>query len=320
MELYPLKFKPIFKETVWGGSRLHNILNKKVAADKKVGESWELSGVRSNLSIVSNGYLKGNNIEELIEVYMGELVGDKVYERFGQEFPILVKFIDTTETLSIQVHPDNATAEQRHHAFGKTEMWYILDAAPEAKIALGFNKDTNLGELLDSINNNTLQEALQLEEAKIGDAFYVPAGTIHAIGRNILLAEIQQTSDITYRVYDWGRNDKNRPLHVEFAMDVIDYHKAKGNRVDIPNNNVATIVDQQHFTTNRLTLSSPTARNHSELDSFVIYVCTEGSAQVVCNGQKEAIEKGETLLVPASLNNVQILPQGNVQLLEVYIN
>ncbi len=297
------------------------MLNKKVAADKKVGESWELSSVRGNLSVVSNGYLKGNNIEELIEIYMGELVGDKVYEQFGQEFPLLIKFLDTTEMLSLQVHPDDATAAERHHAFGKNEMWYIMAAEADAKIAVGFNRDANLGELLDHIKNNSLQEILNLESVKAGDAFYVPAGTIHAIGKGITLAEIQQASDITYRVYDWGRNDKNRPLHTDLAMDVIDYHAAKGNKISVSTDSKeAQIVGCEYFTANLLNLTQSTQRSLSELDSFVVYLCTDGAAKIVCKGQEENIEKGETLLLPASLtNDVAIVPQGNVKLLEVYI-
>lgn len=320
MELYPLKFKPIFKETVWGGSKLRTVLNKNISPDKKVGESWELSGVRGNLSVVSNGYLKGNNIEELIEIYMGELVGEKVYERFGQEFPLLIKLLDTTETLSLQVHPDDATAAERHHAFGKTEMWYVIAAEADSKIAVGFNKDSNLSELLDHIKNSSLHEILNLESAKAGDAFYIPAGTLHAIGKNITLAEIQQTSDITYRVYDWGRNDKNRPLHTDLAMDIINYHAATDNKIGTSGRDKSKLLaDSPYFTTTLLNLVQAAERSYSELDSFIIYICTEGAAQVSCNGQAEKIERGETLLIPASLSEVKITPQAAVKLLEVYI-
>ncbi|MDR2938388.1 MAG: class I mannose-6-phosphate isomerase [Prevotellaceae bacterium] len=317
MKLYPLKFKPIFKETVWGGNRLKSLLHKNISGDKKVGESWELSAVRGNLSVVSNGYLKGNNIEELIEVYMGELVGEKVYEQFGNEFPLLIKFLDTTETLSLQVHPDDATAAERHHAFGKNEMWYIVAADADAKIALGFGKDSNLGELLEHVEKNTLHEILNLENVKAGDTFYVPAGTLHAIGKNITLAEIQQTSDITYRVYDWGRNEKNRPLHTDLAMDVIDYRAAKNHKVEVKDK--SHLIENKYFTTNLLNLSQAAERNLSEHDSFIIYVCTSGEAKITAGGQAEKIAAGETLLIPAALSDVQVAPQGSVTLLEVYI-
>lgn len=318
MELYPLKFKPIFKETAWGGSRLKSLLHKNVSLDKKVGESWELSAVRGNLSVVSNGYLKGNNIEELIEVYMGELVGEKVYERFGQEFPLLIKFLDTAETLSLQVHPDDATAAERHHAFGKSEMWYIIAADAGAKIAAGFSKDTNLSELLEHIKSNSLHDILNLESVKAGDAFYIPSGTLHAIGKNITLVEIQQTSDISYRMHDWGRNEKNRPLHTDLAIDIIDYRAAKDHKLEIKKSQ--QLIDNQYFTVNLLKSTQPIERKLLSLDSFVIYICTDGEAQVSASGQAEKISAGETLLIPAALSDVQIMPQGNVKLLEVYIN
>jgi len=318
MELYPLKFKPIFKETVWGGGRLKSLLGKNFSPDKKIGESWELSAVRGSLSVASNGYLKGNNLEELVEVYMGELVGDKVYEQFGNEFPLLVKFIDAAETLSVQVHPDDAAAAERHHAFGKTEAWYVLAAEPDAKIAVGFNRDTNLTELLNHLSSNTLQEILKLESAQAGDAFFIPAGTVHAIGRGVLLAEVQQTSDITYRIYDWGRSDKKRPLHTDLAMDIICYNAAKGNKLSA--GNTAELVSCPYFTLNKLDLARPAERDLSAHDSFVIYICTAGAAQVSARGQAETLSTGETLLVPASLSGeVQLTPQGSATLLEVYV-
>jgi mannose-6-phosphate isomerase len=252
---------------------------------------------------------------------MGELVGDKVYERFGHEFPLLIKFLDTTDMLSLQVHPDDATAAERHHAFGKTEMWYVMAAEADSQIAVGFSRYSNLSELLEHIKNNSLQEILNLESAKAGDAYFIPAGTLHAIGKNITLAEIQQTSDITYRVYDWGRDEKNRPLHTDLAMDIIDYRVASpANKTNVAGTSGSTpLFDNKYFTSSYLSLSQATARNHSELDSFVLYICTEGAAQLRCSGQPEKIEKGETLLVPASLSDIQIAPQGSVELLEVYI-
>ncbi|MDR1417459.1 MAG: class I mannose-6-phosphate isomerase [Prevotellaceae bacterium] len=321
MELYPLKFKPIFKEIVWGGSRLHAILNKSVAADKNIGESWELSGVKGNLSVVANGYLKGNNIQELIEVYMGELVGEKVYEQFGQEFPLLIKFIDANESLSVQVHPDDAIAAERHHAYGKTEMWHVIDAEPDAELIVGFRRETNLGEMLDHIKGNTLKDILNVEKVKAGESYFIPAGCIHAIGKGLLIAEIQQTSDITYRVYDWGRDLPNRPLHIDLAMDVICYHAAQGHKVEPPQalNRPEPLASCPYFTTNKLTLTGDLRRSYEEMDSFVVYICTDGAAAVTCGKQSESIAKGETLLIPASLaNEVLIAPQKQAALLEVY--
>ncbi|MDR1022544.1 MAG: class I mannose-6-phosphate isomerase [Prevotellaceae bacterium] len=322
MELYPLKFKPVFKEIVWGGSRLRTILNKNVDADKHIGESWELSGVKGNLSVVANGYLKGNNIQELIEVYMGELVGEKVYEQFGQEFPLLIKFIDANEPLSVQVHPDDAIAAQRHHAYGKTEMWCVIDAEPDAELIVGFNRETNLTEMLEHIKSNTLKDILNVEKVKAGESYFIPAGCIHAIGKGLLIAEIQQTSDITYRVYDWGRNLPNRPLHVDLSMDVICYHAAQGHKVAPPQalNRPEQLVSCPYFTTNKLTLTGSIRRSYEEFDSFVAYICTGGAATVTCGNQSESIVKGETLLIPASLTGYVLLePQQQAELLEVYI-
>jgi mannose-6-phosphate isomerase len=322
MKLYPLKFKPVFKEIVWGGSRLYAILNKNVAADKHIGESWELSGVKGNLSVVANGYLKGNNIQELIEVYMGELVGEKVYEQFGQEFPLLIKFIDANEPLSVQVHPDDATAAQRHHAYGKTEMWHVIDAEPDAELIVGFGRETNLAEMLEHIKSNTLKDILNVEKVKVGESYFIPAGCIHAIGKGLLIAEIQQTSDITYRVYDWGRNLPSRPLHVDLAMDVICYHAAQGHKVEPPQalNRPEQLVSCPYFTTNKLMLTGSLRRSYAEADSFVAYICTGGAAAVTCGSQPESIARGETLLIPASIaGEVLLEPQGQADLLEVYI-
>jgi mannose-6-phosphate isomerase len=322
MNLYPLKFKPILKEIVWGGSRMRTILNKNVAADKHIGESWELSGVKGNLSVVNNGYLKGNNIEELIEIYMGELVGGKVYEQFGVEFPLLIKFIDANEPLSVQVHPDDATAAQRHHAYGKTEMWHVVDAEPNAELIVGFRREANLTEMLEHIESNTLKDMLNVEQVKAGESYFIPAGCIHAIGKGLLIAEIQQTSDITYRVYDWGRNLPNRPLHIDLAMDVICYHAAQGHKVAPPPalNRPEPLASCPYFTTNKLTLTQGIRRRYEDIDSFVIYICTGGAATVTCGGQPESVGKGETLLIPASLaGEVLLEPQDQADLLEVYV-
>jgi mannose-6-phosphate isomerase len=322
MNLYPLKFRTIYKEMVWGGSRLHTALHKDVEADKKVGESWELSGVQGNLSVVTNGFLAGNNIEELAEVYLGELMGDKVYEKFGVEFPLLVKFIDANEALSVQVHPGDELAAQRHHAYGKTEMWYVLDAEPDAELIVGFNRDADLNALLAHVESSTLAEILNAEKVRAGDAFFIPAGTIHAIGKGMLIAEIQQTSDITYRVYDWGRNLPSRPLHIELAKDVIDFRAANDSKI-VPRhapNEPVELVSCAYFTTNLLQLDKPVLRSYTDFDSFVIYVCTQGSAIVSCAGQSEKIVRGETMLIPAIIaDEVNIEPNGGAEVLEVYV-
>src|SRR3972149_1007896 len=196
--LYPLKFKPIFKDKIWGGDKIKTLLNKDFSPLPNCGESWEISGVQDEISVVSNGFLIGNNLQELIEIYMGDLVGDQVYQKYGIEFPLLIKFIDAHDDLSIQVHPNDKLAMQRHNAYGKTEMWYIIDADRGAKLISGFNTEVTKDAYIKHLENNTLNLILNYEEVKAGDVFFMPAGRVHAIGKGILLTEIQQTSDITY--------------------------------------------------------------------------------------------------------------------------
>jgi mannose-6-phosphate isomerase len=322
--LYPLKFKPQPKTTVWGGNKLNTLFNKPFPAAAKIGESWELSAVQGNLSVVANGFLKGNTIEELMEVYLGELAGDKVYDRFGVEFPILVKLIDASETLSVQVHPDDETARLRHNAYGKTEMWYVLQADPGAGLYVGFNRDLTASEFYERIQKNTLPDALNFVPVAPGDTFFITPGTIHAIGKGIVLAEIQQTSDITYRIYDWGREHNPataRAMHVEQAIDVIDYAKKTETKLHYaaqPNESLR-LVDSPYFVTNLADINRPLARNLSGNDSFVIYVCLSGSAAIQYANGSESIAKGETLLIPASIADFTIAPSPAAKLLETYL-
>ncbi len=322
--LYPLKFKAIAKETVWGGNRLAQLMNKPFDTSKKIGESWELSGVQKSVSKVVNGFLRDNTIEELIEIYMGELVGDKIYEQFGVEFPLLIKLIDATETLSVQVHPDDETAAERHDAYGKTEMWYVLNSTPDGGIYVGFNKKISPQELYDNANKTTLPDVLNFEKASAGDVFFIPAGRIHAIGKGVMLAEIQQTSDVTYRVYDWGREHNPataRDMHMDLAIDTIDYevHDDYKTLYSTQKNKPSQLAACPYFTTNLLEIDTLTERALMEHDSFVIYMCLEGEAILDCNGAKESITKGETVLIPASLADIHLKPKSTAKLLEVYI-
>ena len=324
VNLYPLKFKPIEKEMIWGGFRLVNLFGKPFDAGKKIGESWELSGVQNNLSQVANGFLKGNNIEELIEIYMGELVGEKVYEQFGVEFPLLIKLIDAAETLSVQVHPDDETAAQRHNAYGKTEMWYVLDAASDAGIYAGFNQPLNARSFYQHTQENTLHEQLNFEPSQAGDVFFIPAGRIHAIGKGMMVAEIQQTSDITYRIYDWGREHNPttaREMHLDLAIDVIDYNVENDYKTPYVSakNKPVELVNCPYFTTNLLDIDSLTARPLLERDSFVIYLCVEGALIIDCLGMKESLSKGETMLVPAAIADIHLKPKEKAKVLEIYI-
>jgi len=324
--LYPLKFEPIFKDYIWGGSKLKKELNKKVPANISCcAESWEISSMQNNITVVTNGFLAGNNLQELIEVYMGDLVGDKVYEKFGDEFPLLVKLIDATDTLSIQVHPNDEVAKERHHAYGKTEMWYIIDSEPDSEIITGFSKKIDKSILINALEKKTFKEILNIEKASKYDAFFLPAGRIHAIGKGILLAEIQQASDITYRLYDWDRKDKtgkHRELHTDLALDVIDYKHYESYKITAPisENVFSKLVDSEFFQVNRLFFNKPIEREYHFIDSFVIYVCIDGKLTLDYGaGELETLTKGETILIPAELKELTITPVEKAMILEVFI-
>lgn len=322
--LYPLKFTPILKQTLWGGEKLA-YKNQDKNIRSSIGESWEISGVQENISVVSEGPLAGNNLEELTEVYMGDLVGDHIYEQFGIEFPLLIKYIDACDNLSIQVHPDDVVARERHNAYGKTEMWYVVDASPEACLLLGFNKDTDKTEYLTKLRDNTLPDLLNIEKVKKGDCFFIPAGTVHAIGKGCFIAEIQQTSDITYRIYDYDRRDKNgnpRELHTELATDVIRFKQQKEHAVPYHQheNHTEELVSCNYFTTNYLKFEREIEKDYYDIDSFVIYMCLEGEFSVVYNvDQTVKMKKGETVLIPATLKNIFLLPERESEILEIYI-
>lgn len=322
--LYPLKFEPIYKYRIWGGEKLKKVLNKKNVPDK-TGESWEISGVQDNLSVVANGSLKGNSLQELSEIYMGDLLGDKVYEKFGDEFPLLIKLIDANDVLSIQVHPDDQLAEERHNAYGKTEMWYVIQADENSSLYSGFRKKINREEYLSHLENKTIKDVLNEERVKAGDVFFIPAGRVHATGAGILFAEIQQTSDITYRIYDWDRIDKDgkaRELHTELALDAIDfevYQDYKTKYSIIPNSTIP-VESCQYFTTNIIRFDREIIKDYYSVDSFIIYICLEGSFSIRYKGNMEMqVNKGETVLLPASLNNIKLVPNETTEILEVYI-
>jgi mannose-6-phosphate isomerase len=309
---------------VWGGHKLNTLLHKDFPAEKKIGESWELSGVQKNLSVVANGHLKGNNIEELSEIYMNELLGDKVYEQFNMEFPLLIKFIDASDTLSVQVHPGDAVAAERHNAYGKTEMWVVLAAEPGAGLYVGFKEKLTAQAFYEHTQKGTLPEVLNFEQVAPGDVFFIPAGRIHAIGKGVLLAEIQQTSDITYRVYDWGREYNPataRDMHIDLAIDVIDYEPCGRYKSTYAQqrNAPVNLAKCPYFTTNLLEIDKAVERPLLERDSFIIYMCLEGSASVSCKGIQETIAKGETMLVPACIADVRLQPAPEAKLLEVYM-
>lgn len=324
-KLYPLKFKPILKEKIWGGQNLKSTLNKKIPKDKKIGESWEISGVDQHVSIIENGYLAQNDLNDLIEIYMGDLVGDRVFDQFGIEFPLLIKFIDANDNLSIQVHPDDKLAMQRYGSNGKTEMWYVINAQKDAELISGFNHEMDKEHYLHHLKNNEISEILNHEKVRAGDVFYIPAGRVHAIGAGIVLAEIQQTSDVTYRIYDWDRKDeqgKSRELHTEEALDAIDfkaYDKYKTEYQSIKNLN-SPILSNPYFETNILEFDQQIEINYNLLDSFVIYICLDGKFEIKYDElEKMTIEKGETVLIPAVIEHLILKPIVQSKLLEVYI-
>ncbi len=322
--LYPLKFVPILKERVWGGNRLSEEYGKKAGKNSKIGESWELSGVQDDISIVANGFLEGNNLEEIIEVYMDDLVGEKIYEKFGREFPLLIKLIDANDDLSIQVHPPDEMARERHHAYGKTEMWYVLEADDEAKIYTGFNREMTKERYVKSLDDGDIAQILNIEKPQPGDVFFIPAGRIHAIGKGVMLTEIQQTSDITYRIWDWKRNGldgKPRELHTELAMDAIDYNSYESYKtiVEPTLNGTVNIIDCQYFTTNIIELDNTIIKDYSLIDSFVIYICVQGNAKLEWDNKSMNLEKGETVLIPALMETIGITPAPSARILEVYI-
>lgn len=325
--LYPLRFHPILKSKVWGGDRLKNVLAKHNDGVEKAGESWELSAVPNELSIVAEGSLKGKNIEELIHEFKGQLVGEKVYNSFGNQFPLLIKFIDANDYLSVQVHPDNELAKDRHNSFGKTEMWYIVDAEKDAELIVGFNKEMSKECYLKHFEEGSLLDILNREKVNNNDVFFLPAGRIHATGPGILFAEIQQTSDITYRVYDWDRVDdegKTRELHTELALDAIDFDyvdEYKTKYIETKNKS-NEIIKSDYFKTNIISTSKELTCNYSALDSFVILMAVDGISSISFSDNKAPLllKKGETILIPAAITSIKILPISKTsRLLETHI-
>ena len=324
-ELYPLKFETVLKEKVWGGNALVSRFNKKSTGSQQVGESWELSAVADNQSVISNGFLAGNNIEELIEVYMGDITGDAIFEKFGNEFPLLIKFIEAQQDLSIQVHPDDNLAKKRHKAYGKTEMWYVLESKNGSKIYTGFKEGVTKKMYEEALMNGKIEELMNIESAEVGDAFFTPAGRVHAIGAGIVLVEIQQTSDITYRIFDWNRKGsgkEKRELNTELALDAIDFNQTGENKIKVKPelNKSENLVNCEYFNTNIITFNKSIDKEYYSIDSFVVYICIEGEFLISWDGNSDRVTKGETVLLPAMIKEVILKPMNEARLLEVYVN
>ncbi len=324
--LYPIKFNPILKERVWGGDKLVKLFSKDYGAGKAVGESWEISSLPDDLSVITNGFLKGNNIEELLEAYLGDITGDEIFEKYGNVIPLLIKFLDITEKLSIQVHPNDEIAAQRHNSYGKSECWYIIDAEPDAKIYFGFNQSISKEVFLEHCKKETLEEVLNIIYPKKGDFIFVEPGTLHSASGGVFIAEIQQLSDITYRVYDWGR-EKNkataREMHLDLALDCINYNRLNLDEKVFKNalqssSERITLTDSKYFKVDKLSLKGRRKINGSDITGFVIYICIEGDAIIAYKDGAEVINPGETILIPSSLGDyyMENLTEGTI-LLEV---
>jgi mannose-6-phosphate isomerase len=319
-KLYPLLFEPIFKERIWGGQKLKTLFNKAIVSEK-TGESWELSTVEGDVSVIANGAFKGKSLNVLIEEFPNELLGTAVFERFGKQFPLLFKFLDAREDLSIQVHPNDELAMKRHHSFGKTEMWYVLQADENARIIVGFKKESNPEAYLENLKNKTLETILNSVQAKTGDVFFLETGTIHAIGAGLVIAEIQQTSDVTYRIYDFDRKDaqgNTRALHVDLALEAINYNTTdtfKKYKKEINQSN--SVVDCPYFTTNFIPLDGTISVNKNG-KSFTVYMCVDGAFDVTFNQETYSYKKGDTVLLPAVVHVFSI--KGKASILEIYIS
>ena len=323
--LYPLKFLPMYKNVVWGGNRL-KAYGFNYEPLPNCGELWALSAVKGHESIISNGFLSENTINEAIEIYMGDLVGDKVYNRYGTDFPLLIKMIDAAQDLSIQVHPDDDLARRRGMPWGKTEMWYVVQADEGARLISGFRANTTPEEFGTALTDGRLMEMLHSEQPKPGDVYFIPAGRVHALGKGLMVAEVQQSSDCTYRIYDYDREDKNgekRQLHIAEAMDAIDFSGVGSHantQYEARPFGTTTLAHCPYFTTRLVSLNAPMRKNLEDEESFVVYLCVEGIAAVKAMETIVPLHVGECALLPAVADEVEIFCEGNAKLLEVTID
>lgn len=321
--LYPLKFNPIFKDKIWGGNKIKSYFGMNYDPLPNCGEAWVLSGYGNEISVVNNGFLANNQLDELIEIYMGDLVGEAIFEKYGTKFPLLIKILNSSDWLSIQVHPDDTLAESRHNDLGKTEMWYIADAEPGAELISGFNSEMNAELYVEHLKNGTLKEIMNYEQVKNGDVYFIPAGRVHAIGPGLLLFEIQQTSDLTYRIYDFDRVDDKgnaRELHTELALDAIDFKSYESYNTEYTPkyNKTVPVVESRYFNTSLIHFGTAVVKDYSGLDSFVILQCAEGKCTIEFDGGAETLKAGEVMLIPAIMEQIKIIPQGDAKILEVY--
>ena len=323
--MYPLKFEDILRPMIWGGEEISRF-KQLPEVHPGIGESWEISQVGDRISVVCEGEDKGKTITELIKRDGANLLGKHVAARYADKFPLLIKFIDAHDNLSIQVPPNDELAMARHNSFGKTEMWYVIDAKPGAGLYSGFSKQITPAEYVERIKNNTITDVLQEYEIHPGDVFFLPAGRVHSIGAGAFIAEIQQTSDITYRIYDFNRKDANgktRELHTDLAREAINYEVLDDYRTkyEAVKDEPVELVACPYFTTSVYDMTEEISCDYSELDSFVIFICMEGACRIKDNeGNELKVGAGESILLPATTQDVTITPEaGNVKLLETYV-
>lgn len=338
-QLYPLKFIPIPLRRPWGSDSLIKVLGKsfvetddegnewQLTPADKIGESWELADMGFQESVVDGGWLAGNTIEEVMETYIDRIVGEDIYNWYGLQFPMLVKFLDMNEMSSVQVHPDDAIAEERYDSLGKAEVWYVMEAKPGAKVYMGFNREVSAQEFYERCLNGTVEQVLNVIEPKKGDTIYIAPGTVHAAGGGILVAEIQESSDMTFRLYDWGRESDpatRRQMHLEEAIDIVNYgtfsasHWRKGplwEETAGETKVVENIVRSAEFAVNQLNLKEPVKASTSKAGSFLVYVCVEGQVSIQVPSQdgksteSTVLSKGETVLIPADMPDFILVPR-----------
>ena len=320
MKLYPLQFQPILKDRIWGGTKLKTYLNKPITSEI-TGESWEISTVANDVSVIANGTFKGKSLNELINEFPEQVLGTKVYKQFGKQFPLLFKYLDAREDLSIQVHPNDELAKNRHNSFGKTEMWYVMQADENAKLIVGFKEKSSPEQYLKSLEDNSIIDILDVKKVKQGDVFFLETGTVHAIGAGTVIAEIQQTSDITYRIYDFNRVDANgntRELHVDLALDAINYNVAEAQKeYSKAENESNAMVNCHYFTTNFISLDGEMKLDKNK-KSFTVYMCVDGSFELLLEEDKYEYKTGDTVLIPAEITEFEI--KGKASVLEIYIS
>ena len=321
--LYPLKFKPIFKDKIWGGRKIKEVLGMDYGPLPNCGEVWLLSGLWDEQSQVVNGDFEGDEINDLVETFMSDLVGESVFDKYGEQFPLLLKIIDANDWLSVQVHPDDELAEKRGIGNGKTEMWYVMHADKDAELVMGFNREMTRMDYVKVMKNNTLREVLNYEKVEAGDVFFIPAGRVHALGPDIMVAEIQQTSDTTYRIYDWDRINEagmSRELHIPQSVEAIDFNIPDQYKIEVQDvmNKTVPVVDCQYFVTNLLQLQGEMEKDYSNLDSFVILLCTEGIFSLVWENGAVFVKQGECVMIPNIVKKVSIRAERYCKLLEVY--